>query len=224
VGAGETGAVVAEFRAGQLDELELLGDERLQDRRQHIGRDRGLKSVRSIEHRSKTEQLPVTAEDRAMISMIHTSDRPHGFERCAAALARMMLPDIVTMDLTRPSRDGGRDGIGKLNIGRGPSAVLVDFALEAKCYGEGNSVGVREMSRLISRLRHRQFGILVTTSYVDSQAYREIKEDQHPIVVIAAADILGILRSHGHAGPQAVQKWLDVEFPTEPQTDESPIL
>ncbi|MCP1762460.1 O-acetyl-ADP-ribose deacetylase (regulator of RNase III) [Bradyrhizobium japonicum] len=36
--------------------------------------------------------------------------------------------------------------------------------LEAKCYGSGNSVGVREMSRLISRLRHRQFGVLVTTS------------------------------------------------------------
>jgi hypothetical protein len=33
--------------------------------------------------------------------------------------------------------------------------------------------GVREMSRLISRLRHRQFGVLVTTSYVDNQAYRE---------------------------------------------------
>jgi hypothetical protein len=120
------------------------------------GRYRPLKSVRSIEHRSKAEQLPVTAEDRVMISTIHAffADKPHDFERCAAALARMMLPDIVTMDLTRPSRDGGRDGIGKLNIGRGPSAVLVDFALEAKCYGEGNSVGVREISRLISRLRH----------------------------------------------------------------------
>ena len=182
------------------------------------GRYRPLKSVRSIEHRSKAEQLPVTVEDRAMISTIHAffADRPHDFEQCAAALARMMLPDIVTMDLTRPSRDGGRDGgrdgIGKLNIGRGPSAVLVDFALEAKCYGEENSVGVREMSRLISRLRHRQFGVLVTTSYVDSQAYREIKEDQHPIVVIAAADIVGILRSHGHAGPSAVESWLNVEF------------
>jgi hypothetical protein len=36
--AGETGAAVTEFRAGQQDELELLGDERLQDRRQYIGR------------------------------------------------------------------------------------------------------------------------------------------------------------------------------------------
>jgi hypothetical protein len=99
------------------------------------------------------EQLPASAEDRAMISTIHAffADRPHDFEQCAAALARMMLPDIVTMDLTRPSRDR----IGKLNIGRGLSAVLVDFALEAKCYGEGNSVGVHATCPVIGgQLNH----------------------------------------------------------------------
>jgi hypothetical protein len=62
----------------------------------------------------------------------------------------------------------------------------------------------------------------VTTSYVDSQAYREIKEDQHPIVVIAAADIVGILRSHGHANPSAVANWLNMEFPSVLRTGFSP--
>jgi hypothetical protein len=124
----------------------------------------------------------------------------------------MLIPDIVDIDVTRPSRDGGRDAIGRMKIGRGPSAVLVDFALEAKCYGIGNSVGVREMSRLISRLRHRQFGILVTTSFVDAQAYREIKEDQHPIVVLAAVDIVNVLRSHGYGDVAAVETWLHAEF------------
>jgi Restriction endonuclease len=76
---------------------------------------------------------------------------------------------VHVQDLTRPSRDGGRDGIGKLNIGRGPSALL-DFALEAKCYGEGNSVGVREMSRLISRLRGR-FEIGCQTCSSSSSAF-----------------------------------------------------
>jgi hypothetical protein len=132
------------------------------------------------------------------------------FERPAVLL--MLIPDIVEVEVTRPSRDGGRDAIGKMKIGRGPSAVLVDFAIEAKCYGIGNSVGVREMSRLISRLRHRQFGIIVTTSYVDSQAYREIKEDQHPIVVLSAVDIATVLRSHGYRDAAAVQAWLTTEF------------
>jgi len=107
----------------------------------------------------------------------------------------MMLPNIASLDLTRPSRDGGRDGVGKYRIGTDAASILVDFALEAKYYSVSNSVGVREMSRLISRLRHRQFGVLVTTSYVDAQAYKEIKEDLHPIVVICAADIADILRT-----------------------------
>ena len=179
------------------------------------GRLTPLVSARSLEHRSKAEQLPDDAEGRAMIAAIHGAfeGRPHDFEHCAAALARLMLPDIALLDVTRPSRDGGRDAIGKLRIGTGPGAILADFALEAKCYGPANSVGVRELSRLISRLRHRQFGVLVTTSWVDVQAYKEIKEDQHPIIIMAAADIVAILKAHGHADAAGVRRWLAAEFP-----------
>jgi hypothetical protein len=140
------------------------------------------------------------------------AERPHGFEQCAAALTRLMLPDIASLDLTRPSRDGGRDAVGRLRIGTGAASILVDFALEAKCYAISNPVGVREMSRLISRLRHRQFGILVTTSYVDNQAYREIKEDQHPIIVIAASDVVELLKTNGYSDAELVTTWLESEF------------
>lgn len=175
---------------------------------------RPLKSTRSLEYRTRIEQLPSNADEIAIILAIHQyfAERPHDFEKCAAAITRMMLPEIAELDLTRPSRDGGRDAVGKLRLGRGTGSILVEFALEAKCYGPGNSVGVREMSRLISRLRHRQFGIIVTTSYVDLQAYREIKEDQHPIIVIAAADIVGLLRVNGHADVEGVKLWLEREF------------
>ena len=178
------------------------------------GRYRPLKSTRSIEHRTKNEQLPSSTEGIAIIDAIqkYFAGCPHDFEKCAAAIARLMLPDIAQLDVTRPSRDGGRDAVGKLRLGRGPGSILVDFALEAKCYNRGNAVGVREMSRLISRLRHRQFGILVTTSYVDVQAYREIKEDQHPIIIIAAIDIVELLRAKGHADIGAVKRWLEREF------------
>ena len=99
-------------------------------------------------------------------------------------------------------------------IGAGASGILVDFALEAKCYSPPNSVGVRDMSRLISRLRHRQFGVLVTTTWVDLQAYKEIKEDQHPIVVISASDIVELLRRNGRGSVTAVGAWLAEEFPS----------
>lgn len=50
------------------------------------------------------------------------------------------------------------------------------------------------MSRLISRIRYRQFGIMVTTSYIDGQAYSEVVKDDHPILIITASDIASVLR------------------------------
>ena len=35
---------------------------------------------------------------------------------------------------------------------------------------------------------------MVTTSYVDRQAYGEVVEDGHPILIVTASDIAGILR------------------------------
>jgi hypothetical protein len=179
------------------------------------GRRQALMATRSLEYRSKAEQLPANKEGEAMVQVIrdHFESSPHAFEHCAAAITRFMMPDVVTLDVTRPSRDGGRDGVGQLRVGIGPSGILVDFALEAKCYSATNSVGVREMSRLISRLRHRQFGVLVTTSWVDLQAYKEIKEDEHPIVIVSAADIVDLLRKNGKGSAADVAAWLTEEFP-----------
>ena len=179
------------------------------------GSRRHLLATRTVEYRSRTEQLPQDSEGGVLIQLIrdHFKARPHDFEHCAGALARLMLPDIASLDITRPSRDGGRDGTGQLRIGNGPGSILVDFALEAKCYSLPNAVGVRDMARLISRLRHRQFGILVTTTCVDLQAYKEIKEDRHPIIVIAAADIVALLKASGRGTPASVSAWLQVEFP-----------
>ena len=64
------------------------------------------------------------------------------------------------------------------------------------------------MSRLISRIRYRQFGILVTTSFVDNQAYGEIIEDGHPILIVTASDIALILRNNAITS-QNVNLWLD---------------
>lgn len=177
---------------------------------------RPLLSERSIEHRTRSEQLPSDEIGKRIIAAIHRhfAPEPHTFEHCAAAIAKLAIAGVSQLDVTRLSRDGGRDAIGKVRLGEGPGSILIDFALEAKCYGTNSSVGVRELSRLISRLRHRQFGVLVTTSFVDLQAYREIKEDQHPIMIIAAADIANILRTHGLGDAAKVERWLRTEFPT----------
>jgi hypothetical protein len=162
-----------------------------------------LKCEPTIQTRSKAQQLPTTSGDIAILHSLfqrYQSDS-HGFEHFAAKLLPLMDPNFIGLDVTRPSRDGGRDAIGHYRLGLDTSHILIDCALEAKCYAPSNSVGVKELSRLISRLRHRQFGVIVTTSYVHDQAYKEIKDDEHPIIVIAGTDIVRILKSVGQTDP-----------------------
>ena len=64
------------------------------------------------------------------------------------------------------------------------------------------------MARLISRLRHRQFGIFITTSYVNKQTYEEVLEDKHPILIITASDIAEILRLN-KINSKNIHEWLD---------------
>ena len=122
----------------------------------------------------------------------------------------MMDSHFENFSVTRPWRDGGRDAIGYYAISTGNKAnfpLKIDCALEAKCYDDKNSVGVKNMSRLISRIRYRQFGVLVTTSYVDSQAYKEVAEDGHPILIITASDIAYIL-SRNMLNSSCINEWL----------------
>jgi hypothetical protein len=112
-----------------------------------------------------------------------------------------------------PWRDGGRDAVGEYLLGPHADPVAVEFALEAKCYAPTAGVGVRETSRLISRLRHRQFGVLLTTSHLDAQAYREIREDGHPVVVLAGRDLVDRLKARGLDNVAAVQRHLQEAYP-----------
>ena len=130
-----------------------------------------LISERAVEYRSKDEQLPSSKEQKIFINTIYhhfasAENSAYDFEKCAAEIVKLMDKNITTIDLTRPWNDGGRDGLGKYSIGYSENSINVNFTLEAKRYDLNNGVGVRETSRLIARLRHRQFGFLVTTSYV----------------------------------------------------------
>lgn len=174
-----------------------------------------LLAPRSVQVRSREEQLPNTSDGMRIIEEIHQHfvSRPHDFEACAAEIWNMLAPATEELVMTRPSRDGGRDAVGQYRLGPIADPIKIDFALEAKCYAPLNSVGVREVSRLISRLRHRNFGVLVTTSWMNKQAYAEIREDQHPVAVVAAADIVDVLRQHNRGTVQAVKTWLAATYP-----------
>ncbi|WGK61055.1 restriction endonuclease [Halopseudomonas sp. SMJS2] len=170
-----------------------------------------LYAPHSIDIRSREQQLPQSVEDQKILTLVHNrySKDPFAFEAAAVEIARLFMPNIGPCETTRPWRDGGRDAVGAYRIGTGRSAIEVEFALEAKCYApNGKGVGVKELSRLLSRLRHRQFGILVTTSYLASQAYTELKEDKHPVVIIAGGDIVSTLKERV-GSLELVTKWLN---------------
>lgn len=147
--------------------------------------------------RSKSQQTDLSNLELKIIEAIHSKfkDTPYKFESCAAELVKLAMPSTHSIELTRPWRDGGRDATGKHRIGYGDGYIDVDFAMEAKCYKLSSGVGVAHTSRLISRLRHRQFGIMVTTSYLGAQAYQEIVSDDHPIIVLSAKDIARLMIS-----------------------------
>jgi hypothetical protein len=164
--------------------------------------------------RSREQQEPA-AVDRPLLDIVyqHFKDRPHDFEQFAADLWRLREPNVDRIDVTRPWRDGGRDAVGDYLLGPRSDPVAVEFALEAKCYAPTTSVGVGGTSRLISRLRYRQFGVLVTTSHLGAQAYREIREDGHPVVVLAGRDIIDILKASGLDNPAAIRRRLQETYP-----------
>lgn len=160
-----------------------------------------MKAERLRRTPTRFDQMQADNEGLECLKIIrkYYKDYAQGFEACTTNIVQKMDHNFVDCYLTCPWRDGGRDAGGHYQIagGRMTNAPLrLDCALEAKCYNENNGVGVKEMSRLISRIRYRQFGIFVITSYVSAQAYQEVVDDGHPIVIVTATDIARILRQN----------------------------
>ena len=171
--------------------------------------------------RSKDEQLPSNAHEWEILKVLfqYFQDKPTMFEACAANIFQLHDNKAIIEEITRTVRDGGRDAIGKYILGMTSDPIYAEFSLEAKCYNPGfnnvrgaTPVGVKDISRLISRIRNRQFGVLVTTSYIATQAYNEVREDGHPIIFIAGGDIAEILISKGFSKKESVRHWLMTEF------------
>lgn len=171
--------------------------------------------------RSVEQQTPDTPLKASILGCVwkHFQDAPIAFEAFAARIYQMTDARVIIDEITRGTIDGGRDAIGRYLLGLPDDPVYAEFSLEAKCYRPPindiapNTVGVKEVSRLISRIRHRQFGVLVTTSLVARQAYEEVREDRHPILFISGRDVAEILISNGFNTVERVAALLTSEFP-----------
>ena len=181
-----------------------------------------LESESTTNIRDKDAQIPETPAKRAILETVygHFGSAPHAFEEFAAQLFSMHDQRVVIDEITRPTNDGGRDAVGRYLIGLHEDPIYADFSLEAKCWrpplngSGGKGVGVKEVARLVSRIRHRQFGVMVTTSFIGKQAYEEIRGDRHPIIFICGKDVVDILTSAGLNTADRVKRMLERDFPT----------
>lgn len=179
------------------------------------GKGKALNAPKTVGHRSKEEQLPADSDkqskDLLKAILEEVKHDPCDFEFIAAEIFKMIEPRVFDIEITRKTADGGRDAFGRLRLGGDDNesdGIFLEFALEAKAFAANNGVGVKETSRLISRLRHRQIGVLITTSYVASQAYKELRHDNHPVVIISGIDICKILRRRGLVSSGGVKNWI----------------
>jgi hypothetical protein len=195
------------------------------------GHYQALKSEPTTIIRSDAEQQPNTPLKTDILNVVwnyfdHGDEnekkrRAYLFEHFAARIFQMHDHRVIIDEVTRGVADGGRDAFGRYLLGLTDDPIYAEFSLEAKCYRpeinkmKANKIGVKEVSRLISRIKHRQFGVLVTTSAVHKQAYQEVREDRHPIIFICGKDIAEILISSGMNTQNAVTNFLQTEFPIE---------
>lgn len=173
-----------------------------------------LEAPRTLVRRSIDDQYP-PADQMSVLQAVyqHFAPRPVAFEHFAADLWLHSDPHVEAVDVTRPSRDGGRDAVGTYLVGPSTDPIRISFALEAKCFRPGSGVGVRMISRLISRIKHRDFGILVTTAHIGLQPYAEVRSDGHPVIFMTGRDIVDVLRAKGLRTAPDVTAHLQAAYP-----------
>jgi len=184
------------------------------------GKYKPLFSEKTVSIRNITEQIPIETNQVKILNIVfnYFSNDSRLFEFFAADVFMMSNTNIIIDEITRGVKDGGRDAIGRLKIGLDIDPIYSEFSLEAKCYNPGingskiNTVGVKETSRLISRIRNRQFGVLVTTSAIASDAYKEVRKDEHPIIFISGIDIVKILIDRDINTVDKITYYLETNF------------
>ncbi len=63
------------------------------------------------------------------------------------------------------------------------------------------------MMRLLSRLKHRDLGVFVTTSYFEQQVQEELIEDRHPVILVSGGDIARLLVAR-QLEKEPLERWI----------------
>jgi hypothetical protein len=173
------------------------------------GRYSALQCTRKAEPRSRKEQTPAKTEEERVLKRLYSELSDRQFEFAAADLVQLMDERFTELSVTRAVRDGGRDVIAAYLVGHAQHQVRLSAYIEAKRWEPSSAVGVKPMMRLIARLKHRDIGVFVTTSFFDQQVQKELIQDGHPVILLSGGDIARLLISHERGNDKALTSWIE---------------
>lgn len=134
----------------------------------------------------------------------------------ACDLVQRLNPEhINAVDKTQDNQDGGIDGVGQYDMFQNDENHLtLSFFVQAKCYDPDRNGGVntKDMARLISRIKTHDFGVMVTTSYIDQQTWDEVVADGHPLAFITGRDIVMSLKEENVLTAEEVDEYLNKNY------------
>lgn len=163
-------------------------------------------SLTQVVKRDSQKPEPGSAEAKVLQQIYaHYQDDKHAFEGLAAEVAKSILSRsggaYVDGWITPRSRDGGRDFVGRLDLGQGFSSVKLVVLGQAKCERPTSATGGRDVARTVARLQRGWIGAYVTTSYFSDSVQLEIIEDRYPLLLINGGQLASaVLRLAGEVG------------------------
>lgn len=157
--------------------------------------------VSSSRVRTNSQQMPPPgSEDDLLLQTIYRffDDRKHAFELLASWVAADALGGQggVYQEgwLSRSGGDGGLDFVGRLDVGSAASNTPLVVLGQAKCVKPGTSISPDQVARIVARLRRGWLGVFVTTGVFSKQAQIEVIDDEYPLVLIHAVQLVDHVR------------------------------
>jgi hypothetical protein len=166
-----------------------------------------LTCERKREPRSKENQAPQNNNESNVLKNVMEGFSDREFEFAAVSIVELMDPRFKDFIVTQRSRDGGRDAIGTYQVGHADHQIQLTAIVEAKLWKENSDIGVKPMSRLISRIKHRDIGVFITTSCFNKQVQKELIDDNHPVILISGGDIARVLIANELDLPEKFFAW-----------------
>ena len=147
--------------------------------------------------RTREEQLPAPNTDSAATLAVvyqHFDRTKHAFEMLAAKVAAAAVGGRGGAYhegwLTRAGGDGGLAFVARLDVG--PPSVRTPLVVlgQAKCVSPDSSISADQVARVVARLRRGWVGVFVTTGTFSKQAQVEVIDDEYPLVLIPARELV----------------------------------